>query len=290
MSSATGKGKAGGKALAANSAVVAQGVELVTMVGATASEALRTRRDPAVVARKKVRAARRRTQAWTAGAIVSGAVAATGTVSVITEGVEAGAVGAMIFLVALFIWCVVGIVRGAVDLRKRKATLAALPAAAPSRPVVDGVIRPEMARLDGYSDGLRHLVGLIGIVDQDQGVRALRDEILSAADVAEARLRQQAVDVTGLVQASRAAPPAARGQLDGTIDVLRAQIRDGVAGYGELVSAASEAVAASRGLADQTARQGVDGRTGPGGLHPELEQPIDQLRSLAAGMRELTRG
>jgi hypothetical protein len=278
----------------ASSASVAQGVELVTAVGATAAEAMRARRDPAVVAGKKVRAARRRAQAWTAGAIVSGAVAATGTVTVIEEGLEAGAVGAMIFLVALFLWCVVGVVRAVVDLRARKKVLAALPAAAPQRPVVAGEIRPEMARLDGYSDGLRHLVGMIGIVEQDPGVRALRDEILDAADTSEARLRKQAMDLTGLLRARRSAPPAARVQLDGTVEVLRAQIHDGVAGYGELVSAASEAVAASRQLADQAGRPSTApsavGPLGPGTLHPELEQPIDQLRSLAAGMRELTQG
>lgn len=311
MSSGTGKGKgtgkslaasgkalaasgqslaSSGKALAASGAVVAQGMELAGMVSATATEALRTRRDPAVVAGKKVRSARRRTQAWTAGAIVSATVTAGAVGNIVTDGLQAGSVGAMIFLVALFIWCVVGIARGVVDLRKRKATLAALPASAPTRPAVAGVIRPEMARLDGYSDGLRHLVGMIGIVEQDPGVRALRDEILSAADVSEARLRQQALDLTGLVKASRSAPPTARDQLDRTIDVLRAQIRDGVAGYGELVSAASEAVAASRALADQTGGTGAGGRIGPGALHPELDQPIDQLRALAAGMRELTQG
>lgn len=315
MSSGTGKGKgtskalassgkaiaasgqslaSSGKALAASGAVVAQGVELATMLGATATEALRTRRDPAVVAGKKVRAARRRAQAWTASAVVSGAASAAGGLTVAQQGVSAAAVVIMVLLIALFVWSVAGVARAGTDLRARKRVLAALPAAAPQRPAVAGELRPEMARLDGYADGLRHLVGMIGIVDHDPGVRALRDEILSAADASEARLRRQAVDLTGLLKARRSAPPSAREQLDSTVEVLREQIRDGVAGYGELVSAASEAVAASRRLADQTGRPGLAagtaGPVGPGTLHPELEQPIDQLRSLAAGMRELTQG
>ena len=153
-----------------------------------------------------------------------------------------------------------------------------------------------MAKLDGYSDGLRHLVGMIGIVE-DPGVRVLRDEILTAADASEARLRQQAVDLTGLLKARRTAPPEAARQLDSTVDALRGQIGAGVEAYGDLVSAASEAVAASRQLADQTVAgtsgqlalpPAADGRSAA--LHPELTQPIDQLRSLAAGMRELTQG
>lgn len=271
-------------------AAVAHGVEMAAMVSATASEALRTRRDPAVVAKRKVKAARRRVRGWTAGGVVSGALAATGTVTVIDEGPEAGAVGGMILLVALFIWCVVGVVRAAVDLRARKAVLASLPVAAPPRPAVAAEVRPEMARLDGYSDGLRQLVGMIGIVEDEPGVRALRDEIISAADTSEATLRRQAQDLTGLIKTQRSAPPAAKAQLDGPIDALRSHIRQGVTSYGELVSAASEAVAASRQLADQTGgapAAGPLGQTDP--MHPELGRSVDQLRSLAAGMRELSR-
>lgn len=271
-------------------AAVAHGVEMAAMVSATAAEAMRTRRDPAVVAARKVKAARRRVRVWTAGAVFFGAVAVTGTVTVIDEGVEAGAVGGMILLIALFIWCVVGIVRAAVDVRARKSVLAALPVAAPQRPAVAGEIRPEMARLDGYSDGLRQLVGMIGIVEDEPGVRALRDEIISAADTSEATLRRQALDLTGLIKAQRSAPPAAKAQLDGPIDALRSHIRQGVTSYGDLVSAASEAVAASRQLADQAGGAPPGGPAGaPGPRHPELARSIDQLRSLAAGMRELTR-
>ena len=269
------------------SAAVSHGVEMAAMVSATAAEALRTRRDPAVVAQKKVRAARRRVRGWSIGAVVSGALAATGAVTMFEEGVDGGAVGAMILLTALFIWCVVGIVRASVDLRARKKVVSALPVASPQRPAVAGEIRPEMARLDGYSDGLRQLVSMIGIVEQDPGVRALRDEILSAADTSEATLRRQAIDLTGLIKAQRTAPAAAQAQLDGPIDALRAHIRSGVTSYGELVNAASEAVAASRQLADQTGQTPGQLAT-PGSLHPELGQSIDQLRSLAAGMREIT--
>jgi hypothetical protein len=136
---------------------------------------------------------------------------------------------------------------------------------------------------------------MIGIVEDDPSLRQLRDEILAAADVSEARLRRQAKDLTGLLKARRSAPPAAAAQLDETAKVLRQQIQDGVAGYGELVSAASEAVVASRNLADRTAIPGpravsLSKNEEPtvGTLHPELDHPIDQLRSLAAGMRELT--
>ncbi len=271
-------------------AAVAHGVEMAAMVSATASEALRTRRDPAVVAKRKVRAARRRVRGWAAGGVVSGALAATGTVTVIDEGPEAGAVGGMILLIALFIWCVVGVVRAAVDLRARKAVLASLPVAAPPRPAVAAEVRPEMARLDGYSDGLRQLVGMIGIVEDEPGVRALRDEIISAADTSEATLRRQAQDLTGLIKTQRSAPPAAKAQLDGPIDALRSHIRHGVTSYGDLVSAASEAVAASRQLADQTGGAPAAGQLGrTDSTHPELGRSIDQLRSLAAGMRELSR-
>ena len=271
-------------------AAVAHGVEMAAMVSATASEALRTRRDPAAVAKRKVKAARRRVRGWAAGGVVSGALAATGTVTVIDEGPEAGAVGGMILLIALFIWCVVGVVRAAVDLRARKAVLASLPVAAPPRPAVAAEVRPEMARLDGYSDGLRQLVGMIGIVEDEPGVRALRDEIISAADTSEATLRRQAQDLTGLIKTQRSAPPAAKAQLDGPIDALRSHIRHGVTSYGDLVSAASEAVAASRQLADQTGGAPAAGQLGrTDSTHPELGRSIDQLRSLAAGMRELSR-
>jgi hypothetical protein len=132
---------------------------------------------------------------------------------------------------------------------------------------------------------------MIGIVD-DASVRVLRGEIVSAADASEARLRQQAVTLTGLLKARRSAPPEAAKQLDATAGVLTRQIHEGVANYGLLVSAASDAVAASTTLAEQSG-QGRSGgvsltKSGTNSNYAELDHSIDQLRALAAGMRELT--
>jgi len=276
-------------------AAVGHGVDLAGQVSAAAAEMIRVRRDPAVQARKRRRAASRRLKAWSASAIVTGAVTATGVASVVgDEGWTSGAVGAMVFLVAILVWCIIGIVRASVDLRVRTRALNALPAPQPARPVVAASLRPEIDRLDGYSDGLRQLVGLIGIVQDDADVRRLRDDILAAADSAEAGLRRQAQDLTGVLRARRAAPPEATAQLDATAALMRRQIHDGVDDYGGLVSAASEAVAASRALAEHGGLGGARLPTGqlpPGAIsHGELQSPTDQLRALAAGMRELTRG
>ena len=285
--------KAAVRALTTNAAV-ANGIDLAGQVGATAAEMLRVRREPAVVARRKRRAAKRRVQAWSVGVVASGGATAVAAVSLVPGGLSAGAVLALIFLAALLVWCVVGTVRAAVDLRARSRAVAALPPPSPARRAVAPELRPEMARLDGYSDGLRHLVAMIGIVDDDPGVRALRDETLGAADASEARLRQQAVDLTGLLKARRVAPPGAAQQLDAAVDLLRRQIALGVAGYGDLVSAAGDAVAASRQLANQQGGSGVainpagPAATAGDARQHELGSQADQLRSLAAGMRELT--
>ncbi len=289
--------KAAVRALTSGDAL-AQGVELATMVSATATEALRTRRDPAVVARRRRRAAKRRVRVWTASTVVSGAATAGGVAVIASSGLSAGLAAAMVIFLALLVWSVVGAVRSVADLRARNRVVAALPAPSPPRPAVAGRIRPEIARLDGYSDGLRRLVGMIGIVEDDTGVRSLRDEILAAADTSEARLRRLAADLTGVLRARRNAPRETAAQLDGTADLLQRQISEGVAAYGQLVSAASEAAEASSSLADRTARPGIAGPPARGpqraltGASPpsELEQPIDQLRALAAGMRELTDG
>jgi hypothetical protein len=276
-------------------AAVAHGVELAGQLGATAVEMRRVRRDPAMQARKKRRAAKRRLVAWSAGAILIGGGTASGLTAVVQGDHSSGAIGGMVVLVAVLIWCIVGIVRAARDLRTRSRVVAQLPDIAPARPVVASEIRPEMARLDGYSDGLRQLIGMIGIVQNDPGVRQMRDEILVAADRSEARLRQQAVDLSGLIRARRTAPADGAARLTGTVDVLQQQIRAGVVAYGELVSAASEAVAASRSLRDGALGAGpavASDRSTPvdGTLQPGLTQSIDQLRALAAGMRELTEG
>ncbi len=278
-------------------AAVSHGVELATMVSATAAEAVRTRRDPAMVARRRRRSAKRRVRAWTSGTVVGTAATAGGAVVIATGGLSAGVVAALVISVAFLVWSIVGLVRAAADLRARTRIVDALPAASPPRRAVAGAIRPEIARLDGYSDGLRQLMGMVGIVDDDPGVRELRDEILAAADATETRLRRQADELTAVLRAQRNAPPDVVAQLDATANLLSTRIREGVAGYGQLVSAASEAAAASRSLADRTARPGITTPSGAvepvastGSLHPELEHPIDQLRSLAAGMRELTQG
>ncbi len=278
-----------------SSETVAHGVELATMVGATANEALRTRRDPAVVARKRQRAAKRRVRGWTATAVAGAAGTAGGVAVIVGGGVSAGVAAAIVLFVALLIWSVAGVARSVADLRARNRIVDALPPPSPNRRPVAGRIRQEMARLDGYSDGLRHLIGMIGIVDDDPGVRTLRDEILAAADATEARLRRLASDLTGVLRARRNAPRETAAHLDGTAAVLQRQISEGVAAYGELVSAASEAASASSELADRTARPGLPTSSrapapalAGGTPHPELEQPIDQLRALAAGMRELT--
>ena len=76
--------------------------------------------------------------------------------------------------------------RAAADLRARTRIVDARPLSSPPRRAVAGAIRPEIARLDGYSDGLRQPDGDGRIVDDDPGVRELRDEILAAADATEA--------------------------------------------------------------------------------------------------------
>ncbi|MEP6561164.1 MAG: hypothetical protein ABJD68_08840 [Nakamurella sp.] len=281
--------KAAVRALTTNAAV-AQGVELAGQVSASAAELLRTRREPAVIARKKRKAARRRVRSWSAGGVVGAAVTTAGVVSVVSNGVTVGIAAILVVAIAALIWCIVGLIGAVKDLRARDRIIAALPPPAPSRSAVASRIRPAMARLDGYSDGLRQLVEMVGLVRDDPAMRRLRDEILSAADVSEGRLRQQARDLSGLIKARKMSPTASAAQLDETISELNQEISAGVAGYGELVSAATEAVAASRQLAAGTPGTAlVPQRAQDVGnsMHPELAAPIDQLRSLAAGMREL---
>jgi len=291
--------KAAVRALTTNAAVV-QGVELAGQVSATAAEVIRTRREPAVIAQRKRRAARRRVRAWSAGGVVSAGVTTAGVVSVVNSGVTVGVAAVLVVAIAALIWCIVGLVGAVSDLRARNRIIAALPPPAPPRSAVASPIRPVMARLDGYSDGLRQLVGMVGLVRDEPEMRRLRDEILGTADAFEGRLRQQAKELGGLIRARKSSPANSVGQLDRAITDLEQDISTGVAGYGELVSAATEAVAASRQLAAGTA--GVPGTavahqqpaaieaTGSSAVHPELAAPIDQLRSLAAGMRELAGG
>ncbi len=317
-------GRPDGRPTSAGDAV-GQGIELVGQVSATAAELIRTRRDPVLAAQRRRRAAVRRVQAWSVGAVVSGGVTAAAAANMIGDGPSTVAIVILVGLVAVLIWTILGVVRAVSDLRERTRAVRALPPPQPARAAVAGAIRPEMKRLDGYSDGLRQLVGMIGVVD-DATVRSLRDEILRSADDVEARLRAEASSLSAVLKARRSAPPDVARELDATSDHLRRAIVSGVDGYGELVSAASEAVSASRALSGSsgglsggvsggasgtqpgTASGAATGRVapgasgGPGGAGAdsaafggraaagELQASADQLRALAAGMRELTQG
>jgi hypothetical protein len=277
-------------------AVVGQSLDLAAQVGATAAEAVRSRREPAQVARRRQRAARRRLRAWSAGTVVT---VAGGAGVVALGGLSAPAVVALIFLTLVLTVCVVRGIRAAGDLRNRNRVVNALPPPSPRRSAVAAELRASMARLDGYSDGLRRLVGMIGLVEDDS-VRSVRDEVIAAADATERRLRERAAEASTLIRTRRQAAPDVAGQLAGTIAEMRREIEDGVAGYGRLVAAANEAVHATRSLA-----QGAPGQINPpvaaSGPEdaalpvaptwgaPELVERIDQLHALAAGMRELTR-
>ncbi|WP_420122531.1 phage shock envelope stress response protein PspM [Nakamurella sp.] len=305
-------------------AVVGSGLDLAAQVGATAAEAVRSRREPAQVARRRRRAAQRRLRAWSAASVVT---VAGGAGVVAIGGLSAAAIVALVFLTVVLTLCVTRGVRAASDLRQRTRVVAALPPPSPRRVAVAAELRGPMARLDGYSDGLRRLVAMIGLVEDDS-VRAVRAEVIAAADETERRLRDRAAQASTLIRARRRAAADVGGGLDGTIAEMRREIEDGVAGYGRLVAAANEAATASRRLAQgdpgrldpNTAPQvggaaagalaargpgaaapGVGtgpGSAGPSGVGPgpapltgapELADRIDQLNALADGMRELSR-
>jgi hypothetical protein len=273
---------------------VGQGMELVGQVTATAAELIRTRRDPAQVAERRRLAARRRLRAWTAGSVASGALTATAVYTSVNDGLSGWAVFVLVVLIAILAWCITGVVRAAIDLRARSRVVRSLPPPQPARPAVAGAIRGEMRRLDGYSDGLRQLAGMIGVVE-DADVRALRDEILRTADGVEVRLRADAASLTAVLRARRSARADTAPELDATAEHLRREIVAGVDGYGELVSAASDAASASRALSAGSAVAGsgagaagtAAGSSVAGG---DLRSSADRLRALAAGMRELTEG
>jgi len=259
--------------------VVDRGADLVNQVSVTASEYLRHRRDAGVIAEKRRRAARRRLTLWAVISVIALAVGVTGLTDMLQTGFTGAGIGALVIFGALLIWGVVGSVRSARDLARRSKVVRDLPPPQPKRPAVAAPIRDDMAKLDGYSDGLRQLVGLIGVAQDDAGLLAMRNDILAAADDAEARLRRQAVEFTGLVRARTTAPEAARAGIGSTADDLRRQIESGVASYGDLVAAASETVAATRALAAGAPAPRAD---------EQLAGHADQLRALAAGMRDLT--
>jgi hypothetical protein len=279
-------------------AVVEQSLDLAAQVGATAAEAVRTRREPAQVARRRQRAARRRTRSWAAGTVVT---VAGGAAVVAIGGLSGPAIAALIVLSLVLTLCVARGIRAAGDLRTRNRVVNALPPPSPRRAPVAGELRAPMARLDGYSDGLRRLVGMIGLVEDDT-VRAVRDEVIAAADATERRLRDRAAEASTLIRARRRAAADVGDQLDGTIAQMRREIEDGVAAYGRLVAAANEAAHATRSLAQGAPGPPALGAPVPAPVAravapppapdrgaPELVERIDQLHALAAGMRELTR-
>jgi len=299
----------------ASGAAVEQGLDLAAQLSATATEALRSRREPALVARRRQRAARRRVRSWSAASVAT--VAGGAGVVAIAGGVSAGMIIALAVLAAFLTLCVARTVRAAADLKARTRAVHALPPPSPRRGAVVGELRPVMARLDGYSDGLRRLVAMIGLVGDDSSVRALRDEVIRSADATEQRLRNRAADASELIRARRRAAADVGGELDATIVAMRREIEDGVASYGRLVTAANDAAHATRGLAKGTTigalPPGASGAPSPvsgalppspgsgavpaardrypvpSGGAPELVDSIDQLQALAAGMRELTR-
>lgn len=255
-------------------AVVEQGLDLAAQVGATASEAVRSRREPAQVARRRQRAARRRLRSWSAATVVT---VAGGAGAIAVGGLSAPVIVALVFLSLLLALCVVRGVRAAGDLRARNREVADLPPPSPRRVAVAGELRPAIARLDGYSDGLRRLVTMIGLVEDDR-VLAVRAEVIAAADATERQLRDRAAEASTLIRARRRAAADVGGDLDGSVAAMRREIEAGVAGYGRLVAAANEAADATRGLArgavggpmpalpGSTAVSALPGPTAPGAL------------------------
>jgi hypothetical protein len=254
-------------------AVMARSVEAAGMVGASASEFLRVRRDPAEVAYRRRRAAVRRTNIWGAGVALGVASGAAETVGVVRTELTASAVFTLVLILALLIWCVTGLVRSVVELRARTRVVRLIPPPQPARRPVAGPIRAEIARLDAFSDGLRQLVSMLPR-DSDMPSLPIRREVVGAADNAEVLLRQQAQEYTGIRRTAAGAPPDALPALDRTAAALAERITAGVEQYGRLVAAATATVAASAELTAVTT---------------DLHGPTERLEALTVGMREIAR-
>lgn len=246
--------------------------EVVHQATATAGEMLRVRREPAVVAARRVRSAKRRVGLWSVATAVPAAGVATQLIGQGSAAFGSSAILATTIYIGLFLVCLVALGRVALELRSRKATVRALPPPAPTRAVVTSKIRPQMTRLSEYSDGLRKLAGLTGLDPGSPLARELQLDIISAADAAEHTLRARAAELTDIEHAAATAPADARPGLRTVADQLAAAITAGVAEYGEFVTAVSEIVVAGRTM-----------RVDSG----ELPDRTDQLRGLAMGMREL---
>ncbi len=253
-------------------AVRASRQEVVHQATAAAGEMLRVRREPAVVASRRVRSAQRRVRLWSAATTVPTAGV---VVQLASHGVASFA-GAEVLrttiYLALLVVCVAALVRAVVELRERKAVQRTLPPPAPTRSVVAARIRPQLTRLGEFSDGLRTLAGLTGLDPSSSLARELRLDIVASADSAEVTLRRMATEFTDLEQAAATAPADARPGLRTVADQVAGQIEAGVTEYGNYVTAVSEIVIAGRSL-----RADSD----------ELSFRTDQLRGLAMGLREL---
>jgi hypothetical protein len=261
------KGAAGNRPAAA----MARGVDAANVVGASAAEFLRVRRDPAEVAHRRRRAAVRRSNIWGAGVAVGAASGAAVTVGVVQDGLTASTVFTLVLIVALLIWCVAGLIRSLVELRARNRAVALIPPPQPARRPVAAPIRAEIARLDAFSDGLRQLVSMLPR-DGDVPSVPIRRDVVGAADSAEQLLRQQAQEYTGIRKTAAGAPPDAVPALTRTADALAGRITSGVEQYGRLVAAATATVAASSELTAAAT---------------DLDGPTERLEALAIGMREI---
>ena len=249
------------------------GAGVLSQATATAAEVMRTRRAPLAVAQRRRAAARRRVTAWSIVAIVLLALALEVVVDMARTSVDGASVAAAVFFAGLMVWCLVGVIRAARDLAGRTRLLRALPVSQPSRQPVAGIIRPQMDRLGRYSDSLRELIGMVGIVDDDGTVRAVRDDTLHAADAAERHLRARAVDLSAMVRSAQS--PAEKAAIAAARTALVAEISAGVDQYGRLVAATAQAAAASQEYSAV-----------PGPVDP-LVDATDRMTALASGMRDL---
>ncbi|MEO7126707.1 MAG: hypothetical protein ABI382_12070 [Nakamurella sp.] len=264
---------------------VDRGLDIATTVKDSAAEAVRRRRDPAHIAERRRVAARRRLLAWSIPGLVLLGVGANSIAEIARGDSSAANIGAAVLFTALFVYCVIGSVQAARDLRARNKVVRMLPPPGPGRRAVTGAIRPLIARLDAYSDALRHSVGMIGISAAPAGARGasviddsmqqLRNETLWSADSAEVQLRTKAAEYSALIRGSGGILVPEVGQAGAR---LEREIRDGVDEYGRLIAAASDAAGASQRLAGHTALGGVS----------DIADLTDRLTALAAGMREIT--
>lgn len=253
-------------------AVMGRSVDIANQVRDTAVEALRARRDPSLIAQRRCVAARRRLVGWSLAGVMLTAVGVAGVVGMMRDGVGAASVGALVLVLGLWVYCVIGSVQAARDLRVRRALVRQLPPPQPARRPVAGALRPLIAQLDAYSDALRHTMAVIDAAGIGGPLGQLRTETLAAADAAEVRLRGRAAEIGALW---RAATPQTRAEVHAAAAPRRQQLADGVAEYGRLVLAAADVAAASRDLTVVAHDDGIAVAT-------------ERLVALAAGMRELT--